>query len=148
MKIRKEIQTSTHYPTNRRMEVGPSDQKKGFSDFLQQEKGKDPKEILKQLLNNIDEQGKKLSQYKNLKELRAYKELIKQFMDETVKLSIQLEERVSYDRLGRTKKMKIIKEIDRKLLELTDLTLQKETDQIKILDQIGEIKGLLVNLYF
>lgn len=148
MKIRKEIQTSTHYPTNRRMEVGPSDQKKGFSDFLQQEKGKDPKEILKQLLNNIDEQGKKLSQYKNLKELRAYKELIKQFMDETVKLSIQLEERVSYDRLGRTKKMKIIKEIDRKLLELTDLTLQKETDQIKLLDQIGEIKGLLVNLYF
>lgn len=148
MKIRKEIQTSTHYTTNRRMEIGQSDQKSGFSDFLQQEKRKESKEILNQLLNDIDEQGKKLSQYKNLKELRAYKELIKKFMDETVKLSIELEDRVSYDRLGRTKKMKIIKEIDRKLLELTDLTLQKELDQIKILDQIGEIKGLLVNLYF
>ena len=43
--------------------------------------------------------------------------------------------------------MKTVKMIDEKLIRLTEDVMDKENDGIAILGQIGEIKGLLINLY-
>lgn len=120
---------------------------KNFSNLMQQKQKQYSEELLKKILTDIDEQGKKLTKLKNLKELKAYKTLIKYFIDEALNLSISLENQYSYDRHGRSKRYKIIREIDEKIMELTETTLQKEANQIKILEQIGEIRGLLINLY-
>ncbi len=148
MKIEHRLQPSAKVKLDRQKNIETSDTNNSFSDFLQQEKRKDSKEFLAKLLQDIDEQGEKFVQFRNVKELKKYKELIKTFMDEAVKASLQLEERVSYDRLGRSKRLKIIRDIDKKLLELTDMILHNESNQIEFLNRIGEIKGLLINIYF
>lgn len=119
-----------------------------FSDFMHEKNQQSSKELLNKLLTDIDEQGKKLSTSKNFRDLKAYRALIKKFMDEALRAALLLDNQASYDRLGRSKRYKIIREIDQRLLDLTNMTLEKETKQINILDQIGEIRGLLVNLYY
>lgn len=148
MKIGQGIDRTSKYKPNQRINTDNADMNKNFSDFMDQEGKQYSNELLFKLLTDIDEQGKKLAVSNNLKELRAYKALVKKFMDEALKAAILLADQFSYDRMGRSKRLKIIREIDKKLLELTQVTLEKEASQIKILDQIGEIRGLLVNLYY
>lgn len=44
-------------------------------------------------------------------------------------------------------KRSIVKEVDEKLLELTEVMMNQEKKAVNILGLIGEIKGLLINLY-
>ncbi|WP_370639190.1 DUF327 family protein [Cohnella sp. REN36] len=41
----------------------------------------------------------------------------------------------------------MITEVDKKLTEVTDAVLKKEQKGINILDTVGEIRGLLINMY-
>jgi len=40
-----------------------------------------------------------------------------------------------------------VKEIDQQLITLTEAVVEQEKPSIDLLDKIGEIKGLLINLY-
>jgi len=148
MKIGQKIHKPARYRPNERINIDNSDMNNSFSDFMHHQDKQYSQQILEKILNEIDEQSKNLVNSKNLRELKIYKSLIKKFMEEALKAAILLEEQFSYDKVGRTKKYKLIREIDKKLLDLTNLTLEKEVDQINLLEQIGEIRGLLVNLYY
>lgn len=102
---------------------------------------------LNELMTKIDDQGKVLSEKRTVDELRKYKELVKEFMEDAVQYGLSLEERRGFNRRGRTKIYKIVKEVDRKLLDLTDAVLQQQKSGLDILQMVGEIKGLLVNIY-
>ncbi len=118
-----------------------------FSELMQ--KGRDEQAYAKldKLMRDIDDQGKVLSESRTVDDLRKYKALVKEFMEDAVKLGLSLEERRGFNRRGRTKIYKIVKEVDRKLLDLTDSVLKKEKKGLDILDMVGEIKGLIVNIY-
>jgi len=148
MKIQQGIPTPKSYRPLNRNPIYASEVGKAFSDLLSSEGKERSKEKLQQLLNQIEDQGKRLAVSKNLKDLKKYKELIKTFMDETVHSGLSFDDQYSYDRYGRTKKYKIIRQINQKLVDLTNLIVDKEQKHIDLLDQIGEIKGLLINLYF
>ncbi len=148
MKINQGLQRTSKYKPNNRINLDHSSMNHNFSDFMQEKERQYSRELLDKMLDEIDEQGKKLGVSKNIRELKAYKALVRKFLEEAIKMAILLENQSSYDHLGRTKKYKILKAIDKKLLELTDDALKKENKQINILDQIGEIRGMLVNLYF
>lgn len=148
MKIGRQIPSTSKLTQGQRINIGTSEKNNNFADLMQN-KGKEySRELLNKLLNDIDEQSKKLISGKNIKNLKTYRGLIKKFMDEAIKSALLLENQHSYDRLGRAKRYKIIKEVDELLLELTNTTLTKESNQINILDKIGEIRGLLINLYY
>ncbi|GAE30784.1 YaaR family protein [Halalkalibacter hemicellulosilyticus] len=102
---------------------------------------------LSALMQKIDDQGKVLSETRTVDELRKYKKLVKEFMEDAVEFGLSLEERRGFNRRGRTKIYKIVKEVDRKLLDLTDAVLDKQKKGLDILNMVGEIKGLLVNIY-
>ncbi len=102
---------------------------------------------LSQLMEKIDDQGKVLSESRTVDELRKYKQLVKEFMEDAVAFGLSLEERRGFNRRGRTKIYKIVQEVDRKLLDLTDAVLEKQKKGLDILNMVGEIKGLLVNIY-
>ncbi len=132
--------------TNKSLEnVG---KKMDFSDFLQKEQQQQTREQLNQLLEDIDEQGKKLLISKGLRELSTYKTLIRRFINEVVENALLLEDKYSYDKAGRKKRYKVLKEIDEKLMSLSEMILEKESDQIKLLEEMGDIRGLIVNLYY
>ena len=47
----------------------------------------------------------------------------------------------------RLKVYKLVKEVDTKLVDLTNDILQKEKDSLNLLKRVGEIQGLLINMY-
>lgn len=104
-------------------------------------------EKLTKLVQEIEDQGKVLADSRTIDELRKYKKMVKEFMDEAVQNGLQLEERRGFNRRGRTKIYKIVKEVDKKLIDLTNAVLDKEKKSLDILGMVGEIKGLLINIY-
>ncbi|MCT8138746.1 YaaR family protein [Anaerobacillus sp. CMMVII] len=118
-----------------------------FTEVMQRGRDEQAYAKLDKLMRDIDDQGKVLADFRSVDELRKYKALVKEFMEDAVKLGLSLEERRGFNRRGRTKVYKIVKEVDRKLLELTDAVLKKEKSGLEILDMVGEIKGLIVNVY-
>ncbi|WP_096434752.1 YaaR family protein [Alteribacter populi] len=118
-----------------------------FQEMMQKGRDNQAYEKLHQLLSKIDDQGKALADSRTVEELRKYKQLVKEFIDEAVKLGLSLEERKGFNRRGRTKVYKIVREVDSKLLDLTDAVIKEQRSGIDILNKVGEIKGLLVNIY-
>ena len=87
------------------------------------------------LMGEISEQGKKLS-----------RELIKSFLNEVVYRSHSFSRENFLDRKGRHRVYGIIKLIDKNLDELAEALLADEKDNISILNKIGEIRGLLLDI--
>jgi uncharacterized protein len=104
-------------------------------------------ERMQQQVQQIEEQGKKLAESRTIEDLKKYKRLVKQFLDDAVKNGLQLEEQRGFSRGGRARIYKIVKEVDRKLIELTNNVLQKEQKGLDILHIVGEIQGLIINIY-
>ncbi|OLS35965.1 hypothetical protein BTR22_13320 [Alkalihalophilus pseudofirmus] len=121
--------------------------KVSFQEVMGKQRDEKAYEKLSQLMQKIDDQGKVLVESRTVEELRKYKQLVKEFMEDAVQFGLSLEERRGFNRRGRTKIYKIVQEVDRKLLDLTDAVLEKEKKGLQILDMVGEIKGLLVNIY-
>lgn len=123
-------------------------QAKSFSDMMQQQEQKSSQDQLQKMLEAIELQGQRLSKSMTVRELRAYRLMVKRFLDDTVRRGIGLKDTRGWDRRGRGKRYKLLDEIDRKLLDLADELLQSEQGRIQILQSIGEIRGLLINYAF
>lgn len=103
---------------------------------------------LTELLNEIDKQSQILARSRSVRDFYLYKSLVKRFMEEAVAFGVALEDRKGMNRRGRSRLYKIIKEVDAHLLQLADELLEQEAPMIDLLARIGEIRGMLINLYF
>ena len=104
-------------------------------------------EKMTKMMQDIEDQGKVLSNSRTVEDLKKYKKLVKQFMDDAINNGLKLEDQRGFNRRGRTKVYKIVKEVDKKLIDLTNAVLEKEQKGLDILSLVGEIKGLLINMY-
>jgi uncharacterized protein len=104
-------------------------------------------ERFQQLAKEIEEQGKILAESRSVEDLRKYKKLVKKLLDDVVKNGLQLSEQHGFNWSGRSRLYKIVKEVDKKLIDLTNAVLQKEKQGIDLLGTIGEIQGLIINIY-
>lgn len=102
---------------------------------------------LQQLMQDIDQQGQTLSEHRSFRELKKYKDLVKQYMSEVSKHGIALHQSETWDPYAGNKTLKTVKTVDAKLMELTKHVLDQQNSSLSILERIGEIKGLLINLY-
>jgi uncharacterized protein YaaR (DUF327 family) len=123
-------------------------QPKNFQDLMQQQEDRATNEQLKNMVEQINRQGERLARTMTVRELRNYKIRVKQFLEEAVRRGIQLKDTKGWDRRGRGKRYKLLEEIDRFLLDMTDEMLEQEQGRIGILDKVGEIRGMLINLFF
>ncbi|MEX2416711.1 MAG: YaaR family protein [Paenibacillaceae bacterium] len=128
--------------------LSPVVQQKSFSDMLQQQGDQTNQEQLKQLFDKINKQGLQFARSMTVRELRAYKLLVKQFLEETVRRGVGLRDTKGWDRRGRGKRYKLLEEVDAMLLEMAEQLLDHEQGRIQLLDRIGEIRGMLLNVYF
>ncbi|TKC17030.1 YaaR family protein [Robertmurraya kyonggiensis] len=104
-------------------------------------------EKMTKMMQDIEDQGKVLAESRTVEDLKKYKKMVKEFMEDAVNNGLKLEEQRGFNRRGRTKVYKIVKEVDSKLIDLTNAVLQKEKSGLDILNMVGEIKGLLINIY-
>ncbi|MCF6095143.1 YaaR family protein [Microaerobacter geothermalis] len=132
--------------------IGPEGKKAGtqkssFIHELNQQKEHMERAGLDQLLKNIESQGKILANSRTVKDLMIYKSLVKKFVKDAVNSGLFLKKEQGWDLRGRGKMFTTIKKIDEQLLQLTEEVLAKEKKGIDLLERIGDIKGLLLNLY-
>lgn len=105
------------------------------------------KEKLEKLLSDIDNQSKLLGERLNLENLVKYKRLVKGFLDEAVSSVFQFEKNFSWDNSGRKKTYSLVKNVNERLVELTEEVLNKDSNGTKALKLLGEIRGLLIDFY-
>ncbi|MGE6632344.1 YaaR family protein [Bacillus sp. NPDC077027] len=118
-----------------------------FRASMEMQSGKMRLEQLTAMLSDVEVFGKKLSKSKNLKDLAKFKGLVKRFVKETVDNGLHLETSRSFDLYGNTRTLALVKALDEKLVQLTEDMMNQEKSSIDLLERIGEIKGLLINLY-
>ncbi len=105
-------------------------------------------EQLQRKLQDIYNQGERLARSMTVRELKLYQQMVRKFLEDTVKRGVGLKEQRSFDRRGRMKRYKLLDEIDGKLIAMAEELLQSEQGRLELLSSIGEIRGLLINLFF
>jgi len=118
-----------------------------FEENLKKEQSERMEERIAALLDGIDEQGKRMANSMNLRELLAYKTRVKAFMEEVISGMLRFTKNSTMDRRGRHRIFSLVKKINRELEELTEEMLKEQKDRLKILEKADNIKGLLIDLY-
>jgi uncharacterized protein YaaR (DUF327 family) len=108
---------------------------------------KELQDRLNVMLVNITSYGKKLVKHMDLKDMKHYRELIREFMNEIVNHSHKFSRENFLDRKGRHRVYSMIKLVDKNLDELAEELISDEKDHIAILNKIDEIRGLLLDLF-
>lgn len=102
---------------------------------------------LNTLMEEITMQGEKLSKRRDVKDMRHYRGLIKEFLNEVVTHSHSFTRENFLDRRGRHRVYGIIRLIDENLDQLAQELMKDEKDNLAILNKIGEIRGLLLDIF-
>ena len=124
-------------------EIGPgSTQAIRFAQQMQTTHLRVGQETLVAFLAEIDEQGKRLVRHPIRAEIERYRMLVGKFVKEAMGQMTTLEKHT--DRRNRA--FTLVKEIDKKLSELTELLLSGQLKQMDILNRLNEIQGMLVDL--
>lgn len=118
-----------------------------FQDIVQKNGQRLHVQQLQKLMRDIESAGERLARSRTFKDLAKFKTLVKQFVRETVDFGMGLKQSHSWNQFGQGRSLKIVETIDEKLVELTEDLIEKEGQSIDILNKVGEIKGLLINLY-
>ena len=118
-----------------------------FGEMVVKQGSKMQTDQLTRLLGDISSAGDRVARSRNLRELARFKMLVKRFLQETIEHGMEMKQSHTWNRFGEGRRLKIVETIDERLVELAEDLLSEEKESIDLLDKIGEIKGLLINLY-
>lgn len=107
---------------------------------------RDLQQKLNSLMEDITSQGKKISEHMDIKDMKRYRELVKDFMNEVVNRSHKFSRENFLDRRGRHRVYGIVKLVDKNLDELASELVKDEKDHLTILGKVDEIRGLLLDI--
>lgn len=110
------------------------------SDFLK-------RNDLQQMVRDITEQGKKVVRFRSFRDLARFKRKIQEFLEEAVFDGLSVKQTHNFNPTNFSHRLITVEKIDEKLVELTEDLLDQESKAVDLLAIIGEIEGLLVNLY-
>lgn len=102
---------------------------------------------LNSLLDQITNQGERIAQHMDIRDMKKYRGLVKDFLNEVVNRSHKFSRENFLDRRGRHRVYGIIRLVDTNLDELAGELVKDEKDHLAILDKIGEIQGLLLDIF-
>lgn len=103
-------------------------------------------EKLNGLMEDITTQGEKLAEHMDIRDMKKYRELVKDFLNEVVNRSHKFSRENFLDRRGRHRVYGIVKLVDKNLDDLASELVKDEKDHLTILSKIGEIRGLLLDV--
>ena len=103
-------------------------------------------ERLNSLMTQITEQGEKITKHMDIGDMRRYRELVKDFMNEVVNRSHEFSRENFLDRRGRHRVYGLVRLVDKNLDDLAAELIKDEKDNLAILSKVGEIRGLLIDI--
>ena len=98
------------------------------------------------MMEDITMQGKKLGKHMDVRDMKHYRKLVQEFMNEIVNRSHKFSRENFLDRRGRHRVYGMIKRVNAALDELEQELMQEEKDHLAILGRIDEIRGLLLDI--
>lgn len=104
-------------------------------------------ERLNLMMQDIIQQGERIAKRNDIKDMQRYRILIKDFMNEVVTRSHVFSRENFLDRKGRHRVYGIIRQVDKELDELAQELVKDESNHIDILAKIGQIQGLLLDIF-
>lgn len=102
---------------------------------------------LNAMMEEIVMQGDKLVKRMDVKDMKHYRTLIKEFMNEIVNRTHKFSRENFLDRRGRHRVYGIVRLVDEKLDELAQELVKDEKDKLSILAKVDEIRGLILDIF-
>ncbi|MFC2948807.1 YaaR family protein [Virgibacillus sediminis] len=118
-----------------------------FQRTLQSQAQQLKQQEIETLMKNITLQGDKLSRYRTFRELAVFKRMVRGFLQEMTAGGYTLKKSRHFGWNSRGQELTLLEAVDEKLIELTEEVMNQERKTVNILSLIGEIKGLLINIY-
>jgi hypothetical protein len=103
-------------------------------------------EKLNGLMKDITAQGDRLAEHMDIRDMKKYRELVKDFLNEVVNRSHKFSRENFLDRRGRHRVYGIVKLVNKNLDDLAGELVKDEKDHLTILSKVGEIRGLLLDV--
>ena len=110
-------------------------------------KHSDYEAYIKDLMQKVSAQGEIVARKCDIRELQKYREMITDLLNETVSNSYAFGRTSQFDSKGRHKVYAVIHKVNSKLDELTEEVLKEQSDNIKVLGMVDDVRGLLVDLF-
>lgn len=105
-------------------------------------------EKVKELIDNIETVKKTLEHDLTVENLKKYKEAIKSYLSHYTKNELYMEDFFVKDKRSLVeKRLSVIKSVDDKLNDLTENLLDTNRGHLEALNKIGDINGLILNIY-
>ena len=103
-------------------------------------------ERLSVMMQEITMQGEKLGKHMDVRDMKHYRRLIQEFMNEIANRSHKFSRENFLDRRGRHRVYGMIKRVNVALDELAGELIKEEKDHLGILAKIDEIRGMLLDI--
>ena len=101
---------------------------------------------LHSLIGDITDMGKKLTRHMDISDLKDYRKMVTDFINEVVTNSHEFSRENFLDRRGRHRVYGIVRMVNKDLDELAQELLKTEKDHLAILEKVNEIQGLLLDI--
>jgi uncharacterized protein YaaR (DUF327 family) len=133
---------SSNSPVARETKQNPI--KKDFSQSFNFAREQKSDQQLKEMQDKIKKKGNRLSITKCYVDVKAYKNMIKEYLKSVLENMYSVKKDISF---WQTQYFITVDVIDSKLEELTHMLLSEEKDKINVAATIDEISGLIVDIY-
>ena len=104
-------------------------------------------ERLNAMMGEITEQGEKIKKRRDIRDMKNYRALVKDFMNEVVNRSHKFSRENFLDKRGRHRVYGMIRLVDEKLDIIASELIKDEQDIMLIMGSIDEIRGLLLDIF-
>lgn len=121
-----------------------SNSKKDFSQSFSFARERKNEQQLKEMLEDIRKKGSRLSITKSFADVRAYKRIIKEYLQHVMDYMYEIKKDISF---WQTQYFITVDIIDAKLQELTELLMNQEGENINVASRVDEIQGLILDIY-
>ena len=101
---------------------------------------------LHNLIGEISDMGKRITKHMDINDLKDYRRMVTNFINEVVTNSHEFSRENFLDRRGRHRVYGIVRMINKDLDDLAQELLKVEKDHLAILEIIDEIQGLLLDI--
>ena len=118
--------------------------KKDFSQNFSFARQQNSEQQLRDMMDVIKKKGNRLSITKCFSDVKAYKNLIREYLDSVLKHMYEIKKDISF---WQTQYFITVDTVDTKLEELTQMLLNQEKENLDIANTIDEISGLIVDIY-
>lgn len=102
---------------------------------------------INQIVGDITRQGEIVAKRADMGELQKYRGMVTALINETVSNGYAFKKSGGMNSRGRSKVFAVIKKINDKLDQMTKKVLDEQKDNINLLDDVDDIRGLLVDMY-